>query len=1179
MADMKSYDELIKLKELLDMGIISADEFNAKKMQILGLNSSSTSEPIEANSELFACPGCGKKVSKRASTCPGCGYPIAQYIQEQEEKEEEEREAKRVEAILQSEDYINLSKVNQYYIGKHVLSLSVNDVKCQYASVMYQQTLGYCSDTVIEYCKENDLFYGAGETITSYQELSEYHSETLADMIFSGLVDTCIKLEEVVNGRYDNDEYIEAKDRLFNEFDFDGLRGSIYDFYQKVCLKVADVVGESKAEYNSAKDDLDNYSGPIDGVFSSSFSGLLTGSIKASLINGAASGLHSGWNSRNVERKFEEYKKTYNSVHAKAAEIISKFVLNQAEVLCADFLECTLNFMKKEFYVSEIRLFNLNDEQIDKNMSILKDITESRENIEQAAYEILKKKFIDPSVYLYLFTNGRYTNDDILKCFELLHFVNVYDSLIESIKEKKYMPLACGNQIKTTNPRKVYDSLGVALEELYKALDICDQDQVLIEYKDKINVTYEKNYKKALDKFMKCDSWFNQEVFSEEYSNFQKCIVPEDSDCQSSYEGWINWGTIVQNELADVEAKKYSSLASKMIDAKKTVTKYTLSEIQNKEEKIYKKYKLNECAQENELPIILIKAYPNKLLITTRSFYLISNETNKLIHKFAIDDIESVHYSTNGFTTSQHFHINLENEGFEIFNSNFPQEDIPYLTRFANTLIGFVNEGETQANRNIQQIVKNTDIEKLAKEYISRQVEIISFVDSLLDDYYKRKDDYVGRFSFEIPYQEGGLRSFIKSQGIGNEYIIWNDQHHMVTDQAFYYSEAYGFYGNTQADRYVYSDYDEIVATQSCDSFLGTTKIGFFTIENKKETLHVIGEDYKDYIRILSAIIAARENISSKKVKFLLGKKYIYCMECKKFSFVNIPDEEKRCPNCHAKLSKSGMMTLRGDCVIGDDCNISAEGKKDIESRLATFVQLAQKELSNSERVKIDERKKKSNPKSIIKQDNEVVPESDITESNNTNLKDLIVCPECQNKVKKGTKSCGLCGYTFRRICPNCKSEVSSTAKFCNFCGSNMLDDEKNDSKKYCSNCGKEISKTAKFCAFCGTKVNTDINNKIDERKFVIDDDGTNIEITVNSRFIEVNEIDNHSFSNRFDITKIESFSMRDDGVIEEDFDDYESYVYGIGDYVLTFLCEGDFVVFNFADVEHRNILEEALTG
>ena len=44
MSDIKSYDELIKLKELLDMGIITEDEFSEKKRKILGIDISETND-------------------------------------------------------------------------------------------------------------------------------------------------------------------------------------------------------------------------------------------------------------------------------------------------------------------------------------------------------------------------------------------------------------------------------------------------------------------------------------------------------------------------------------------------------------------------------------------------------------------------------------------------------------------------------------------------------------------------------------------------------------------------------------------------------------------------------------------------------------------------------------------------------------------------------------------------------------------------------------------------------------------------------------------------------------------------------------------------------------------------------------------------------------------------------
>lgn len=72
----KSAAEQIKeYKELLDLGIITQEEFNAKKSQLLGGTYNDTN--TLPNVQRYVCPKCGASVSRGEAACRACGQPFS----------------------------------------------------------------------------------------------------------------------------------------------------------------------------------------------------------------------------------------------------------------------------------------------------------------------------------------------------------------------------------------------------------------------------------------------------------------------------------------------------------------------------------------------------------------------------------------------------------------------------------------------------------------------------------------------------------------------------------------------------------------------------------------------------------------------------------------------------------------------------------------------------------------------------------------------------------------------------------------------------------------------------------------------------------------------------------------------------------------------------------------------
>ena len=59
----------------------------------------------------------------------------------------------------------------------------------------------------------------------------------------------------------------------------------------------------------------------------------------------------------------------------------------------------------------------------------------------------------------------------------------------------------------------------------------------------------------------------------------------------------------------------------------------------------------------------------------------------------------------------------------------------------------------------------------------------------------------------------------------------------------------------------------------------------------------------------------------------------------------------------------------------------------------------------------------------------------------------MATCPNCNERIKEGSKFCPSCGQKLVAVCPKCGKEVEQGAKFCTECG------EKLSTNKVCQKC------------------------------------------------------------------------------------------------------------------------------
>ena len=343
------------------------------------------------------------------------------------------------------------------------------------------------------------------------------------------------------------------------------------------------------------------------------------------------------------------------------------------------------------------------------------------------------------------------------------------------------------------------------------------------------------------------------------------------------------------------------------------------------------------------------------------------------------------------------------------------------------------------------QIADNTMKEKLTREFIESQIEAIALVEHMLKKTeYFHKDSYVGKFTFEISYQdESVMYNIIKDNAIGNEYIFLNDGYRLVTDQAIYMGSGYITSSNSKLTRYAYSEYDEIVATQTCDTFAFTSKKGFFTTRDGKTEMHITSGEDGDFIKTIGMITTILEKKGNYK-KVLYGRNYVYCTACRKFSFVDNAKELKKCPNCQKKLEKFGWMDYLNGWFLNSYESYNGEERKGVEKRIANLLTVANSKILS-----------KSTTSDSVHEEMTTHDEKEINITVDAAVDRILYI------INK-----------YIELHP--ELELSDVLEKFLFKHNIKIPSMNENAKEtmYCTSCGKQILRTVKFCNFCGAKVN-----------------------------------------------------------------------------------------------------------
>lgn len=454
MSDIKSYDELIKLKELLDMGIITEDEFSAKKRKILGIDISETNdnksdkqEETSMNLELISCPGCGRKVSRMAEACPGCGYPIEDYIYDLEIEEEEQKQKELIEKIKKSDEYKALSDETTFDIGTINVSASKNmliisDIVNEFDGIVKTVLDNIYSITPDEAWNQTLVCDGWFDCVVELDVGYDGSYEHFAELILKKSMPLYYKKISELVRKYVSENKKNLTDDIYSSVvDEEQLLIDIKNKIETTCETIKDVAQERYDRAEKADIAIHDYSSRIDKVYSESILGMLVGNVTANLIDAAGATAH-----------FLKYKNEYINSHKGLNEFMFR-VHNYADSVFNEYLNYIV-WEIKESIVEELvkrlaKNFVISEETIYTRQSYKEhlDILDGQSNIqEQFLFDnsvvekiygsVLKRNLLNEATYADILIYGDYNIEQTKSICNLIEYSNKKDEVFKLLNHE-----------------------------------------------------------------------------------------------------------------------------------------------------------------------------------------------------------------------------------------------------------------------------------------------------------------------------------------------------------------------------------------------------------------------------------------------------------------------------------------------------------------------------------------------------------------------------------------------------------------------------------------------------------------------------------------------------------------------------------------------------------------------
>lgn len=906
---------------------------------------------------LVKCPECESRISDRAHSCPFCGFPLDEYYAEINEARLREEEAKKRE-----EELLNISIRKKKYSEKHdflflgnSICLDENERICAFVGFTFQ-------------CVQDKLHENLQIALLSSDTPSDYNKNN-----FGNYVDRLLHTfqDEIINRAcFISEKFLDENSQEFEVFESEILDNvDLSQYYRLLC----DIYAELYSDYEINVDNAhmqyhdDFYAAgtpvkPIDEVYSDTLLGLIGPGIAARLVNGAVAAI----TDKTIKpREKEASNKFYNTVIAEKLKLDVK-ILSVADGFIDEIVllykECVLNYLISTNVIFEISSFPKKNYSYQDVVEYLSDEAYTNENKKKAAVDYIVNNPADFTIYAMVLTYLSYSVEDAVELKKLIKYFEIQDqvgNLLSKINTPAIRLLEL-DEITSADIKAATMESKTYNKRQFSSLE-----------KKERYIREEKIYGSNLKNFYEDTRWFDKGSLSAKCKNLQNIGRPTFEKWQEDYDRALELANYLNDKVVVEPMSKIASAIVNLRKAEKVVFSFSANDFRNSD---WKENQLlegcHDSLEEDELPIVIIRNYAEKLIITTRYFYYC--KTSKLIKKFGLDEIEAVYIHRKTIIDPASIVINVfgDETVYRIFANDFPENAFDILAQFAEKLKRYAEESPLTKSRHIEAIFKNTSYDKLTDEGLDSQLDLIARIKCVINAMpCKDAERKLMKWTYEV---DSALMSIVKKSKIGHEYILYRDVNYIVTEQAVYIRDKYDNSGKN-FKRYSFDEYEEIIPVVLICNYYTEYSL----LQAKKDDYRITSikpMSINEFKNAIHAVYTARKSLDLCESKFM-DKNFLFCSKC--FRMHDGYDGKlKKCPSCGAKLSNNGWKGIWNS----DDLNISFEKEK-----LNYY-------------------------KEILFVDKEIINELAASERKVKEQQETVFCLYCGKQILRRVKFCNFCG-------------------------------------------------------------------------------------------------------------------------------------------------------------------------
>lgn len=836
---------------------------------------------------LIKCPECKKEISDKASSCPICGFPLSEYLAnaKNEKQRLEKEKQKDAEEKLRMKQKSLMQKRKVFSICGQKLSFDLN------------QKLGAIIGAEFEVRRES-IHNKIQELLFVEDQLADLREnefirqlDHLIDILNVPLVDSAIYLCSKYADKIQKDQIVFD---IQNAYVHNDIRSALVETYREAKNSYDLNCDNAHSQYYDDYYAAGTPAQPISDIYAKTLLGLAGANISAKFVNRVAADLTSG----KIKKKEGKAKDKYYATviqeriicNAKIYGVLDEWV----DAYTDSYKEFVLEYLIEEGVLFEKHMFPLKPVEFSTYINVMSNEEMTNAEKKKMFYNYISSNPGDPWAYIIAIDNVEFDEADLKAILELIDYLDLGEVIKKSFEAKKH-PAADLFKLGKDEYSKVYYKVTEGART-YGELVFAT-----VEEKEKY-IEEEKKYKEKLENIISVSNWYDYDVLFQKYDELEKLGTPEYAGWKKLYEETLKSVKTILEEIQNHEIRKIAPAVSLLSKGTKTIEVYAMLQAkQGLLDEISFCPELKNRIDENELLVTKVRWGGKILYITTRAFYCVETENRNILEKFTLNDVDEVAYSKGGITTTLYFNVYLyEKNRLEIFGANYPSEDIPALTGFAEKLKKLVAGNPEQIKRNLLQRCKNTESYKLTYSYVEEQLDFIAqcvYVISKINIY--SKESKIGKFSFEITRQaDPDMYKVISELKMGNEFIFYFDSYRIITDQAIYIAKR--CYSFENAVKYEFETIDEIVRASKYKNFGNR----IFVAQSGKIELVSAGSESGDFISILdciSNVLRFNGNYSSD----LYQHDFLYCTECRNYMITDL-SELKKCPKCSANLKKTG---------------------------------------------------------------------------------------------------------------------------------------------------------------------------------------------------------------------------------------------------------------------------------